>query len=63
MRAFSFNPRTEGGSMHGIRVVEQLSDIKGFIRRWRVHFITSLDPQYLSDAWSVEHLFSSTKFA
>ena len=56
------NWRKELGNSHGKLIVEKLTDLKAFIRRWRAHFIESLQPKYLPDSWNVEHLLNSPKF-
>ena len=54
--------KKELGNSHGKLVVEKLTDLKGFIRRWRCNFIESLQPKYLPDSWNVDHLLNSPKF-
>lgn len=57
-----FNWKKDIGNAHGKKVVEKLTDLKSFIRRWRVHFISTLQPRFLPDSWSVDHLLNSPKF-
>jgi len=43
---------------HGELVVSQLDTIAKleiFIKRWRQHFITSMQPKYLPKYWSIDH--------
>lgn len=39
------------------KVVESISDIDAFVRRWRSHFIDSLSPQYMPQYWNIERPF------
>ena len=41
---------------HGKLVVDQIRNFNEFIRRWRLYFIKSMDPQYLPDAWKVDNM-------
>jgi hypothetical protein len=45
----------EKKSVHGKLVVEQISNLKDFIREWRKYFVDSFHPKYLSSEWSVDH--------
>jgi len=40
---------------HGKLIVDKISDLNEFIRGWRLFFIESMDPQYLPEAWKVDH--------
>jgi len=51
----SVNWKKESVNRHGLEVLRQVPDLKEFIKRWRVHFITTMNPQFLPDAWSVDH--------
>lgn len=39
----------------GRRVVEQLSDIYEFVKMWRNHFVTTMQPKFLPAFWSIDH--------
>ena len=41
--------------MHGKLVVEKVGDLKEFIKEWRQFFVDSLNPQFLSSEWRVDH--------
>lgn len=56
------NWKKELGNNHGKLVVEKVTDLKAFIRRWRVHFVETLQPMNLPDSWNVDHLLNSPKF-
>jgi ribonuclease D len=56
------NWKKELSNNHGKLVVEKVKDLKGFIRRWRVHFIETVKPKFLPDSWNVDHLLNSPKF-
>lgn len=56
------NWRKELGNNHGKMVVDKITDLKAFIRRWRVNFIETLRPRNLPDSWNVDHLLNSPKF-
>lgn len=36
---------------HGKYVIEHLDNLEEFVKRWRKHFIDTMDPQYLPDGW------------
>lgn len=36
---------------HGRQVVEQSGDVEAFVRRWREHFLRTMNPAYLPDHW------------
>ena len=43
---------------HGLKVVrhfEQNQDLLVLERRWREHFLITMNPRHLPDLWSVEH--------
>lgn len=48
-------------SMHGKLVIEKIqNNFEEFIRSWREYFIEVMEPQYLPDAWNVNHQFQRT---
>lgn len=47
-------------NIHGKLVVDQIKDLKSFIREWRQFFLDSFHPQFLSKEWSVEHEMERT---
>jgi hypothetical protein len=51
----SVNWKKESVNRHGLEVLRQVPDLKEFIKRWRIHFISTMNPQFLPDAWSVDH--------
>ena len=42
-------------NLHGKLVVEKVGDLKEFIKEWRQFFVDSLNPQFLSSEWRVDH--------
>jgi ribonuclease D len=40
---------------HGKLIVDKITDFNEFIRGWRLYFIEIMDPQYLPEAWKVDH--------
>src|SRR5262249_21654237 len=42
-----------GGVEHGRHVVGQTEDVQGFVRRWREHFLHSMQPRFLPEGWDV----------
>jgi len=54
-----YNWKKKGNCVHGENVIKKVSNLKEFIRRWRVHFIETMNPQHLAEAWSVDHLMYS----
>lgn len=38
---------------HGQYVVERLHDIESFVKRWRKHFIDTMQPKHLPDGWDM----------
>lgn len=45
---------------HGLKVVQVYSEhgLRGLIeleRRWRMHFLSSMQPKFLPPLWSVDH--------
>ena len=43
---------------HGEKVVKYMMENDGLVmfeRRWRQHFVDSMDPKFLPDLWSVDH--------
>lgn len=47
-------------NIHGKLVVDQIKDLKSFIREWRQFFLDSFHPQFLSKEWSVDHEMERT---
>jgi len=39
---------------HGQYVVKRLSDTEGFVRRWRKHFVDTMQPKFISENWKIE---------
>jgi hypothetical protein len=39
---------------HGRRVVEQTADVQAFVRRWRDHFLRTMQPRFLPAHWDVD---------
>jgi hypothetical protein len=39
---------------HGRHVVAQTADVQGFVRRWREHFVRTMQPRYLPEHWDVD---------
>eukprot|EP01017_Pseudomicrothorax_dubius_P003811 TRINITY_DN10635_c0_g1_i1.p1 TRINITY_DN10635_c0_g1~~TRINITY_DN10635_c0_g1_i1.p1 ORF type:complete len:145 (+),score=29.96 TRINITY_DN10635_c0_g1_i1:64-498(+) len=54
------NSNKDFRSLHGKMIVERTKDLEGFIKEWRIHFIRSLNPQFLPKTWKVDHQFSRT---
>lgn len=42
-------------SQYGKKVVEEIADISEFIKMWRRHFVSKMNPQHLPKHWSVDH--------
>jgi hypothetical protein len=42
-------------------LMEKITDIEAFVRKWRQHFITTLTPQYMPSYWSVDRPFMRKK--
>lgn len=38
----------------GAEVVARVSDVQEFIRRWRRHFVTAMNPKFLPEHWKIE---------
>eukprot|EP00742_Colponemidia_sp_Colp-10_P009710 GILJ01010617.1.p1 GENE.GILJ01010617.1~~GILJ01010617.1.p1 ORF type:complete len:845 (-),score=130.47 GILJ01010617.1:81-2300(-) len=49
---------SQSRQLHGELVVQKVSDFGSFIRRWRVHFVQSMQPKYLPPKWDVDHEIS-----
>lgn len=49
-----YNTKRDNYSFPGQIIVAQLTDIEGFIRRWREHFVAKTKPQHLPKYWSVD---------
>lgn len=39
---------------HGARVIAATPDVQAFIRRWREHFVSTMQPRYLPEHWDVD---------
>ena len=39
---------------HGRHVVTQTTDVQGFVRRWREHFLAAMRPRFLPEHWDVD---------
>jgi hypothetical protein len=39
---------------HGQHVVAQTRDVQAFVRRWREHFLHSMEPKFLPEHWDVD---------
>jgi hypothetical protein len=39
---------------HGRHVISQTPDVQGFIRRWREHFLHTMQPRLLPEHWQVD---------
>jgi hypothetical protein len=44
----------EGGIEHGEHVIAHTNDVQEFIRRWRAHFVRTMQPRFLPDHWDVD---------
>jgi hypothetical protein len=46
----------EDGEMveHGRQVIAQTADVQTFIRRWREHFLRTMQPRFLPEHWDVD---------
>jgi hypothetical protein len=33
---------------------QQVSDVEGFVRRWRQHFVDAMQPRFLPPLWRVD---------
>lgn len=58
--AAKLDPMTENPeyTAHGKQVVDtvmKMGELPDFIRRWRLHFVLRLKPQYLNDDWNVDY--------
>lgn len=38
-----------------VRAVKDRGELKLFQRKWRQHFVDTMQPQFLPKLWSVEH--------
>lgn len=43
----------------GALLVSKIKNIEKFVKRWRTHFIDSMQPKYLPDRWSVDYKVKS----
>lgn len=50
----AYNTQRENYKPEGQAVVENLSDIEAFVKRWRKHFIETMQPQHMPKHWTVE---------
>ncbi len=39
---------------YGKMIVENVSDLHGFVERWRKHFIDTMNPQYMPKGWKID---------
>lgn len=46
--------RIEDQVLPGKYIVERLEDIAGFVKMWRQHFVTTMQPRHLPVGWGVE---------
>jgi hypothetical protein len=35
-------------------VIEHVSDLQGFVERWRKHFIDTMNPQHMPKGWRID---------
>lgn len=40
---------------HGQGVVARLTDMQAFIKRWRQHFVSTMNPKFLPEHWRIDH--------
>src|SRR5262249_16133661 len=45
---------SKGGIEHGQHVIAHTNDVQEFIRRWRAHFLRTMQPRFLPDHWDVD---------
>jgi hypothetical protein len=62
LAASELDSRLGGGLPAGKIVIEQTSDLDAFVRRWREHFITTMQPRYLSRHWIVNRTADGRSF-
>ena len=43
-----------GAVEHGRHVVARTKDLQAFIRRWREHFLRTMQPRFLPEHWNVD---------
>lgn len=53
LTASDLDIRLGGGLLAGKIIIEQTSDLDAFVRRWREHFIITMQPRFLSRHWAV----------
>jgi len=53
LTASELDTRLGGGLLAGKIIIEQTSDLDAFVRRWREHFIVTMQPRFLSRHWVV----------
>jgi hypothetical protein len=48
--------RCQGGAdiEHGEQVIAQTGDVQAFIRRWREHFLRTMQPRFLPEHWDID---------
>ena len=39
---------------YGLLVVEQITDLQTFVKRWRSHFVETMQPKFLPEFWNIE---------
>lgn len=44
----------EGQVEHGEHVISRTPDVQGFVRRWREHFLRTMQPRCLPTHWDVD---------
>ena len=52
-----YHPKRKGLNIEvnfGAAVVEHVDDIQEFIRRWRRHFVETMNPEFLPEHWDIE---------
>lgn len=42
-------------NLHGKLVVDQIKDLKAFIKEWRIFFLEELEPKFLPSEWRIDH--------
>jgi len=49
-----YNTQRENYKPEGQSIVESLNDIEAFVKRWRQHFLDTMQPQHMPKYWVVE---------
>lgn len=42
-------------NLHGKLVVDQIKDLKAFIKEWRIYFVEQMEPKFLPSEWRIDH--------